>query len=465
LKEARASDVVRLLSHHNITERPMADPQSIDVRRRLASLVPDHRLRDLARESGFVVRQKKIDPVAFFWTLVFGFACSKERTISALRRAFEATTGKCLAPSSFYDRFTPTLVAFMKAVFLGLAAKLAEPSRALAGTLADFKDLVVTDSTVVRLHDLLAKAFPACRTNHTRAALKIHLVMSVCGTGPRSVKVTSERVHDSTAFRVGKWVKDRLLLFDMGYFRYQLFDCIRRNGGYFLTRLKSHANPVIVAVHRQWRGASIQLVGQRLQDVLERLQREVLDVEIEVRFPRRTYGGKRSRDTARFRLVGLRNDETGEYHLYVTNLPADRIPAASVGVIYRARWTIEMLFKQLKSSFALEDMPSSKPCVVEALLYATLVTLVSSNTLLAAVRERLGVDAPRATELRWAVVLRSYASLILLAVVARGALRRPLGLRVGRGLLHEALDPHLGRPALVEQVERGLVRRRRARAS
>ena len=38
-----------------------------------------------------------------------------------------------------------------------------------------------TDSTVMRLHDLLEKAFPACRTNHTLAALKMHVVLSVTG--------------------------------------------------------------------------------------------------------------------------------------------------------------------------------------------------------------------------------------------------------------------------------------------
>lgn len=39
-------------------------------------------------------------------------------------------------------------------------------------------------------------------------------------------------------------------------------------------------------------------------------------------FKRRAYRGQRSTDTATFRLVGLRNEATGEYHCYLTNLPA-----------------------------------------------------------------------------------------------------------------------------------------------
>ncbi len=59
------------------------------------------------------------------------------------------------------------------------------------------------------------------------------------------------------------------------------------NGGYFLTRLKGNADPTIVGVNRIHRGRAIPLVGERLRDVVPRMQRQVLDVEVEVRFPRR----------------------------------------------------------------------------------------------------------------------------------------------------------------------------------
>jgi IS4 transposase len=95
---------------------------------------------------------------------------------------------------------------------------------------------------------VLERSFAACRTNHSLAALKLHAVISVSGKGPRSVKVTAERVHDGPVFRVGPWVEDRLLLFDLAYFPFQLFTCIRRNGGYFVVRLKKSADPTVVAL-------------------------------------------------------------------------------------------------------------------------------------------------------------------------------------------------------------------------
>jgi hypothetical protein len=81
--------------------------------------------------------------------------------------------------------------------------RLAEPSGELREHLSRFKDLVVADATVIRLRDALAGAYAACRTNHTRAAMKLHLVMSVFGAGARKVTVTgaSTSAADSASAR------------------------------------------------------------------------------------------------------------------------------------------------------------------------------------------------------------------------------------------------------------------------
>ena len=83
----------------------MADRQSTRVRKTLKSLFSDQRLNALAKTSGFVVRQRKVNAVAFFWTLVLGFGIGSARHISGLRRAYQRSTGTKLVPSSFYDRF------------------------------------------------------------------------------------------------------------------------------------------------------------------------------------------------------------------------------------------------------------------------------------------------------------------------------------------------------------------------
>lgn len=65
-------------------------------------------------------------------------------------------------------------------------------------------------------------------------------------------------------------------------------------------------------------------------------------------FPRRRYGGRVHRDTQRLRVVGLLNRETGEYHLYVTNVPAEKLAAEDIRVVYSLRRQVELFFKELK---------------------------------------------------------------------------------------------------------------------
>lgn len=439
----------------------MAKRQPIPIRHVLHKLFPPKVLTALARTSGAVRRRRKVDPVELFWTVVLGFGIGRERSIAGLRRAYQKSTGQEIEESSFYDRFTPAFAAMLKQAVAIAIDRTLGIGRELRGPLAAFRDVVLTDSTVVRLHDLLASAYRGCRTNHTKAALKAHVVISVRGTGDHSVKLTAERSHDGPVFLVGKWVKDRLLLFDLGYFRYQLFACITRNGGYFLSRLKGNANPIIVAVNRRHRGRAVSLVGARLRDVVSRLRREELDVMVEVRFEHRRYAGRTSHATQRLRVVGVRDEASGEYHLYVTNIPPAKLPAKDVSATYALRWKIELLFKELKRHYRLEDMPSAKRPVVEALLYAAILTLIVSRRLQALVRHTLGTLGERVPNQRWAAVLESVAQELLVIMVRPPRETAPLLARVQRTLLHEAVDPNRSRPSLLAAIEAGTHRYRK----
>lgn len=431
----------------------MARTPSIDVRGELSSLVPAARLKELAQETGAVKRQRKVKIVDLFWTLVLGFGTGKEKTFAGLRRLYQAAARQRIVASAFWDRFTPELARFVKRVAEEGMAKVCEASTELQGHLEGFRDLIVTDSTVLRLHALLEKAFAACRTNHTKAAAKLHVVMSVLAAGPRTVKVTPERVHDSKVLKVGPWVKDRLLLFDLGYYRFQLFDCIRRNGGFFISRLKENANLKIVDVHPS-RPGDKALLGQMLQDVLGGLRREVLDVVVEVRFFRRTYGGRQTRARERFRVVGVRDRRTKEYHLYITDVPVERLDAEAIAATYRARWTVELLFAEMKGGYGLDQIPSRKKRAVEVFIWTSVITLLASRKLLSAVRTKMREVAHRISPTRWARVFRTYVPTILQLLLAPPRYGRYLASAIEASLLHEAVDPHVNRPGLLLQAQK-----------
>ena len=320
----------------------MADRQSTRIRETLKSLFPDQRLNALARATEFVKRQRKVKPVAFFWTLVLGFGVGSARKIAGLRRAYQRSTGTTLVPSSFYDRFNARLVAFLKAAVEHALGEFRLAFEDLSDRFDAFQDIMITDSTVIKLHGALAKLFPGCRTNTSPAAAKLHAVMSVKGHGKSTVKLTNGRVHDRRKFVVGDWVKGKLLLFDLGYYHFQLFKNIVRSGGHFLTRLKENANPTIVRVFEGSASGDKNMVGKTLQEVLRGLRRDVFDVEVEVRATARRYNGKRRTTVERFRLVAVRDSEERKYHCYLTSVPVELLAAEDVASTYRARWEIDI---------------------------------------------------------------------------------------------------------------------------
>lgn len=423
----------------------MAANHCNEFRRTLKSLFPDQFLKDLAGETGFVKRQRKISPVSFFWALVLGFGLERVRTISSLRKAFERSTNTTIAPSSFYDRFTEECTVFFKTALDKAFESFRMTIDQLGEGVKAFREIVLTDATVLKLHNALKNVYPGCRTNHSPAAAKLHAVVGVTGAGKSTVKITGERVSEKRKLVIDDWVSGKLLAFDLGYYKFQLFRKIVRHGGHFISRLKENANPKIVAVHV----GSADIVGERLQDVLSGLRRDVLDVDVEVVCTARSYKGVQSKSRVTFRVVAIRDTEDGDYHCYITSLSPDVASAIEVARIYAARWGIELLFKELKSGYRLDELGSQRKEVVETLIYTALITLITSRALMNFIFSKIK-DAERrirATTGRWWKLFAAYAQEILLIVV------RPLReINFLRGLfgtlLHELIDPHTKRKPL-----------------
>jgi len=337
---------------------------------------------------------------------------------------------------------------------------MSESCQGLCGKLSYFKDLVLADATVLRLHDALEKNFPACRTNHTRAAAKLHIVMSVSAASPRSVEITGERTSERKKLKVGPWVKDRLLIGDLGYYDGRLFESVSRNGGYFISRLKENANPLIVRCNLPCRGRSVSLAGKKLQDVLPLLTRSKIDVDVEIAFRKRKYRGERSGARSRYRLVGVMNEETGKYHLYLTNVPGEVLGPEDVARTYRTRWEVELLFKELKTHYRLDQFCSCKREVVESLIYASILTLVVSRGLLMALRNARKIPPSRSPEGRFAAVFQSVSMRLLYLMTIpscrsgekqgggtqkRGGLHEKAWDGLEEFMMHEMVDPNLKR--------------------
>lgn len=73
------------------------------------------------------------------------------------------------------------------------------------------------------------------------------------------------------------------------------------------------------------------------------------------------------------------NDEDEKYHTYITNINSDILEPEDIGKLYGARWDIELMFKELKSRYALDALDTKNPLIIEALKWVAILTLLVSR--------------------------------------------------------------------------------------
>ena len=116
-------------------------------------------------------------------------------------------------------------------------------------------------------------------------------------------------------------------------------------------------------------------------------------------------------DIGRVRVVGVRDEDADDYHLYITNLPREEFLPSDLATPYRCRWEVEMLLRGLKTQYELDVFDTSDPDVMKILLYAALLSLLVSRDLSDLVTGQTDDEIVFPPE-RWAATFRSHAPFI-----------------------------------------------------
>jgi len=224
------------------------------VRTLLTSVFPSKFIDDCARECGVVERNRDMDIRMLVWTLAVGFAVGGEtRSIADYRRAYNAATNQSIAASSFYDRFTENFEQLLSQLLEHALDQVAVPHH-VSPEFDRFRDVIAADATIFQLQQLLSE-FEA--THNDASGVMLYLVHNVTDQSVISEKITDETTHESTLFKTGSWLRGRLFLLDLGFFKYRRFALIDENDGFFVSRLKKSANPLITAAPQTLRGEEI----------------------------------------------------------------------------------------------------------------------------------------------------------------------------------------------------------------
>jgi len=435
-------------------------PDSVVVDR-IQRAFPSDELRERARATNLVERERKFDIVALFYTLTFGFAAGSDRSLQAfLERYVEMADCDELSYSSFHDWFNPGFVALLREILDDAIENLDTGREDLNGRLERFRDVLIADATVVSLYQDAADVYAA--TGDNQSELKLHLTESLSTGLPTRFRTTNGKTHERSQLPTGEWVAGALILLDLGFYDFWLFDRIDKNDGWFVSRVKDDANFEIVEELRTWRGNSISLEGESLQAVLDDLQRQEIDVQITLSFDRKRGSGASA--TRTFRLVGLLNEGTDEYHLYLTNLRRDDYNAPDIAQLYRARWEIELLFKELKSRFGLDEINTTDAYIIEALIIMSAISLMMSRVIVDELRslearEHEGEaaadadsSASRLPRRRCSLAVERHAHLIQLYLMVELGYELP---DLDELLLWASRNPNPHRQRLRSQVESG----------
>lgn len=387
-----------------------------------------------ARRLGAVKRDRLLHVADVLLALVRCAIGDEHRSVATARRQFFDLTGVMPEESSFYDRLTPEFADVAWQVFLRVLASANRVQRkAVAKALGvRVRDVRVVDASVVTLPERAAAHFPSTDAKH--GGFKLTATLSVLEDLVVGARITDARRHDRKAFELPSDLRDVLWIADRGYADHALFAQIGDAGGYFLIRLKTSSTPTISTIRS---GVAKAHKNKPLTADLP----VAGVVDIDARFQ---VGRNQSRQ---FRVVGIpvaqRKDGEPGYVWLATNLP-DHVVAETVGAFYRLRWTVENLFRVLKSVGRLDELRSGKPAVIRAFVAATLIGWAITQAICAAMRN----ERPRCTPSEYrvfALLLANLGSLVDAAFLGQRALRERLA-AFTVALWREGINPNPGRP-------------------
>lgn len=367
---------------------PLQPPQVTAEQKLMRQLLPADKLTQIARQYGAAdERCRKLTCVVFFWMAVLAFGPGGPITlhqvityaVAAHLVAGLAFAQARLSKEAVSENFRERPWQFFEAMLRYLLLTYAHLWQHLAG---QPKPLVVEqlqvwliDATLMRVANRLLPLSPARATGKQKewAALKLHLSGCLFRSVPEVLAITPEKENEHKISFLRPAGEAVLYVFDLGYWAYHLFDPILDNGQHFLSRLRQDGNPLILAVQigdPPW-------VGKRLKSIA--LTGEQIDLTVHLSSHNKAHPQMRHD----VRLVGQYVAKDEAWHLYVTSLLASVIyPVSLVVDLYRLRWQIEILFRNLKGVLRIANFVSTTENGIRIQIYAALIHYVLTHLII-----------------------------------------------------------------------------------
>lgn len=352
----------------------------------LKKLLPTEQLKALARKTDALdVRERKLTCVVFFWLVILALGPGGPVTLLGMvslavaacvmvgSPATKAVKSKQAVSENLRRRPWQYFEAVLNYLLSSHALLFVQEAGLACLNVVDRVRLV--DSTVMRVSMKLVQTFPGARTGRRKvwAALKLHAVLDLFHGVPEVLAITAQKANDRTVEFLRPIGERVLYIFDLGYWKYHLFDQIIERKQHFISRLRADCNPLIKAVYI----GSQEWVGKRLKEIT--LTSLKCDLLVNLSSPHPS-GAKMTHDV---RLVGQWVDQDQRWHLYITSLLDWKVFVVELIVqLYRLRWQIEIFFRDLKSVLKIANFVSTSENGIRIQIYAALIYYVLTHIII-----------------------------------------------------------------------------------
>jgi len=213
-----------------------------------------------------------------------------------------------------------------------------------------FKNRLLTiDSTTV---ELCASMFDWAHWRHTKGAVKLHLLLDHDGYLPVFGHITDGKTGDVKVAQTLDFPKGSIVALDRGYTDYRLYARWTREGVFFVTRLKTNADVVVVESLPVPKGSNV------LRDEIIRLNPFM--------------AGRPDWPDLR-RVVIWLEDKQQELVLLTNNF---KLAASTIAAIYKERWQIELFFKLLKQQLKIKTFVGTSANAVHIQIWTALIAVL-----------------------------------------------------------------------------------------
>jgi hypothetical protein len=229
---------------------------------------------------------------------------------------------------------------------------------------ADMKRRYIMDSTTITLFkDILKGVGRNPKEGKKKGGIKAHTIIKADENVPYLIRYSEAVRHDHTFLKeIHHLPKDSIITFDKGYIDYAQYEQFTKNSIWYVTRLKDNA---IYEARQEY-------------DIPDDADSGVLKDEEVI-----LYFGEKKKDEHKARRIAYWDSENGRLFEFITN--NFELTAEKIALIYKRRWQIELLFKQIKQNFPLKYFLGDNENAIEIQIWAAML----ANLLLTIVRSKI----------------------------------------------------------------------------